>query len=32
MDIVIKSFEKDVLKLLKGQYYSFLEKDGTKNP
>ena len=32
MDITIKSFEEDVLKLLKGHYYSFLEKDGGKNP
>ena len=32
VDIVIKSFEKDVLKLLKGHYYSFLEKDEGKNP
>ena len=31
MDIAIKSFEEDVFKLLKGHYYSFLEKDGGKN-
>ena len=27
LDIVIKSFEEDMLKLLKGHYYSFPEKD-----
>ena len=27
----MKSFEEDVLKLLKGHYYSFLEKDGGRN-
>ena len=32
VDIVIKSFEEDVLKLKKGHYYSFLKKDGGKNP
>ena len=32
VDILIKSFEEDVLKLLKGHYYSFLENDGAKNP
>ena len=32
VDIVIKSFEEGVLKLLKGHYYSFLEKDRGKNP
>ena len=32
VDIAIKSFEQDVLNLLKGHYYSFLEKDGGKNP
>ena len=32
MDIAIKSFKEYVLKLLKGHYYSFLEKDGGKNP
>ena len=32
VDIAIKSFEEDVLKLLKGHYYSFLEKDEGKNP
>ena len=32
VDIVIKSFEEDVLKLLKGHYYSFLENDGGRNP
>ena len=32
VDIAIKSLEEDVLKLLKGRYYSFLEKDGGKNP
>ena len=32
VDIVIKSLEEDVLKLLKEHYYSFLEKDGGKNP
>ena len=30
VDITIKSFEEDVLKLLKGHYYSFLEKDGAR--
>ena len=28
VDIVINSFEEDVLKLLEGHYYSFLEKNG----
>ena len=32
VDIAIQSFEEDVLKLLKGHYYSFLEKDEGKNP
>ena len=32
VDIAIKSFEEDVLKLLKGHYYSFQEKNGGKNP
>ena len=32
VDIAIKSFEEDVLKLQKGHYYSFLNKDGAKNP
>ena len=32
VDIAIKSFEEDVLKLEKGHYYSFLKKDGDKNP
>ena len=32
MDISIKSFEENVLKLKKGHYYSFLKKDGGKNP
>ena len=32
VDIAIKSFEKDVLKLQKGHYYSFLKKDRDKNP
>ena len=32
VDMVIKSFEEDVSKLLKGHYYSFLEKDRGKNP
>ena len=31
VDIVIKQFEEDVLKLRKGYYYSFLEKDGGNN-
>ena len=32
MNITITSFEEDVLKLLNGQYYSFLGKDGDNNP
>ena len=32
VDIAIKSFEEDVLKLKMGHYYSFLKKDGDKNP
>ena len=32
MNITITSFQEDVLKLLNGQYYSFLGKDGGKNP
>ena len=31
VDIAIKSFEEDVLKLLKGHYYSFLENDRGQN-
>ena len=32
VDIAIKSFEEDVLKLKKRHYYSFLKKDRGKNP
>ena len=32
VDIAIKPFEEDVLNLKKGHYYSFLKKDGGKNP
>ena len=33
MDIATKSFEEDMLKLLKSShYYSFLENDGGENP
>ena len=32
MNITITSFEKDMLKLQNGQYYSFLGNDGGKNP
>ena len=32
VNITITSFEEDVLKLINGQYYSLLGKDGGKNP
>ena len=32
VDIAIKSFEEDVLKLEKGHYYSLLNTNGGKNP
>ena len=32
VNIMITSFEEDVLKLLNGQYYSFLRGDGGKDP
>ena len=32
VEIMIKSFEEDIVNIQKGHYYSFLENDGNKNP